>query len=203
MPGTLDNLLFAVAVFVGSHFFLSSLPVRQPLIRRLGENGFRALYSLVAVVTLLWVVMAYGVAPYVPLWAPWSGYRLVPLLVMPVASILVVAGLTTRNVTAVGGERFAGGTRPVGGITTVTRHPFLWGVLLWALANLPANGDVASLVLFGGMAVLAIGGMLHIDHRRREILGSAWGTVALTTSAVPFLAAKTGRASGRERGGQE
>src|SRR3546814_13569424 len=43
------------------------------------------------------------------------------------------------------------------------------------------------------MAVLAIGGMLHIDHRRREILGSSWGPVALTTSAVPFLAATQGR----------
>src|SRR3546814_1436284 len=97
--------------------------------------------------------MAYGVAPQMPLWAPWRGYRLIPLLVMPIASILVVAGLTTRNVTAVGGERFAETTRPVDGIMTVTRHPFLWGVLLWALAHLPPNGDAASLILFGGFAV--------------------------------------------------
>jgi uncharacterized membrane protein len=52
---------------------------------------------------------------------------------------------------------------------------------------------VAGLVLFGGMAVLALGGMAHIDHRRRVAMGPDWGPVALTTSAIPFLAAIQGR----------
>ena len=45
----------------------------------------------------------------------------------------------------------------------------------------------------GGMAVLALGGMAHIDHRRRLALGADWGPVAMTTSVIPFLAAIQGR----------
>ena len=69
----------------------------------------------------------------------------------------------------------------------------LWGIGLWAVAHLLANGDQASLLLFGGMAILAFGGMAHIDSRRRASLGSAWGPVELTTSVIPFLAAMQGR----------
>jgi len=43
------------------------------------------------------------------------------------------------------------------------RHPQLTGVLLWAVAHLLANGDVASLVLFGGLAVWALLEMVLIN----------------------------------------
>jgi uncharacterized membrane protein len=87
------------------------------------------------------------------------------------------------------GEKYLEGPRPLWGIVTVTRHPFLWGTGLWAVSHFLANGDEASVILFGGIAILSFGGMAHIDARRRAALGSAWGPVALTTSVVPFLAA--------------
>ena len=77
--------------------------------------------------------------------------------------------------------------RPAG-ILSVTRHPFLWGTGLWALAHLAVNGDAASILLMAGIALLSFGGMWHIDRRRAAALGSAWGPVALTTSVIPFAA---------------
>lgn len=193
MVGTISNLALAVAVFVGGHFFLSSLTVRRPLVRTLGENAFRGLYSLVALGTLVWVIGAYRAAPYAELWPAEAALGAVPLAIMPLASFFFVAGLSTRTVTMVGGEAMASDPDPVTGITTVTRHPFLWGVGLWAAAHLAANGDAASLVLFGGMAVLSFGGMIHIDYRRHATLGADWGPIAMSTSAIPFLAALQGR----------
>lgn len=193
MVGTSQALLLAVAIFVGSHFFLSSLAVRQPLIKSIGQGGFRVLYSIVAVATLSWVIIAYQDAPYLELWRPRAELHMVPLLVMPFASIFVTAGLTTPSVTAVGGERLTETSKPAAGIVTVTRHPVLWGFGLWSLSHLVANGDVASVMLFGGMTVLAFGGMWHIDHRRRDTLYAAWAPVALSTSVMPFLAALQGR----------
>jgi uncharacterized membrane protein len=38
----------------------------------------------------------------------------------------------------------------------VLRHPQLTAVILWSVAHLLANGDVASLVLFGGLALWAV-----------------------------------------------
>jgi uncharacterized membrane protein len=193
MFGTLQALLLAEAVFVGSHFVLSSMPVRDGVLKLIGENGFRLLYSLVAVASLAWVITAYRAAPHLQLWPDPPQLRYLPIVLMPFACILVVAGVTTSNVTMFAGERYADGPRPVWGIVTVTRHPALWGIALWAVVHLLANGDAASMILFGGMAVLCFGGMAHIDQRRRVTLGSAWGPVALTTSVVPFLAAAQGR----------
>jgi uncharacterized membrane protein len=117
----------------------------------------------------------------------------VPALVMPLALILVVVGLSTRSVTAVGGEAVAQSPQATKGIATITRHPFLWGAALWAIAHLAANGDLASLILFGGILVLALGGMAAIDHKRSLKLGAAWDRIAQSTSAVPFWAALSGR----------
>jgi uncharacterized membrane protein len=185
--------MLAVAVFVGGHFFLSSVPVREAVIKALGLNGFRLLYSALAFAGLGWTIAAYAAAPQHVFWAASPGLKLLPLLVMPFACILVVAGVTTQNVTMLAGERYLEGPRPLWGIVTVTRHPALWGIGLWAVTHLLANGDEASVMLFGGMAILAFGGMAHIDSRRRASLGSAWGPVALTTSVVPFVAAIEGR----------
>lgn len=193
MTGTISSLALAVAVFVGGHFILSSLTVRRPLSEALGENLFRGLYSLVALASLVWVIAAYRAAPYRELWSVGPQLLHVPLLLMPLSCVLVVAGLSTRSVTMVGGELMAGDPDPVSGITTITRHPFLWGIALWALSHLAANGDMAGLVLFGGMTLLSLGGMAHIDYRRSVTLGSNWGPIAMTTSAIPFLAALQGR----------
>jgi uncharacterized membrane protein len=193
MTGTIESLSLAVACFVGGHFILSSVSVRGRAIAVLGETGFRAFYSLAAVATMAWTVVAYKAAPEIELWRAGMALTHVPAVLMPFACILSVAGLTTRSVTMVGGEGMAGDPDAVSGVATITRHPFLWGVALWAIGHIVANGEAAGLVLFGGMAVLALGGMAHIDHRRRVSMGPDWGPVAMTTSAIPFLAAIQGR----------
>ena len=188
IAASLNGLLAATAAFVGGHFLMSSLPIRRALIARLGENGFRSVYSLIATAALVWMIVAYGAAPFVSVWSPGPLTRWIPVLAMPVALLLLVCAFTTRNVTAVGGEAQATAPDPAPGIMRVTRHPFLVGVALWALSHLAVRGDAASMILFGGVLVLAVGGMHHIDLRRRAVLGSDWGPVALTTSAMPFLA---------------
>jgi uncharacterized membrane protein len=193
MIGTIGFLALAAACFVGGHFLLSSRAVRGPVAGRLGEGAFRALYAVFAAATMVWTVMAYNAAPYVELWTMGAGFDRLPVFVMPFACILFVAGVTTRTVTVVGGESMAREPDAVSGIVTITRHPFLWGIALWAAGHIVANGDAASVVLFGAMLVLALGGMAHIDHRRRATLGSDWGPIALTTSVIPFLAAIQGR----------
>lgn len=193
MTGTISELILAVAAFVGGHFILSSLTIRGPVTAAIGESAYRGAYSLAALGTLVWTIAAYRAAPHVELWAVGKGLMHLPFLLMPAACVLAVAGLSTRTITMVGGEAMADDPEPVTGIATVTRHPFLWGVALWALSHVAANGDVAGLILFGGIALLAFGGMLHIDYRRSRTLGADWGPVAITTSAIPFLAALQGR----------
>ncbi|MBQ94760.1 MAG: MFS transporter, partial [Actinobacteria bacterium] len=68
----MDPLLSLIAgsvAFVGTHFVLSH-PLRVPLVSVIGENGFRGLYSLVALATFVWAVLAFrAVGPGgTPLW---------------------------------------------------------------------------------------------------------------------------------------
>jgi uncharacterized membrane protein len=193
MTGSFSNLLSAMATFVIGHFVLASLPIRQLLIARLGENGFRGLFSVFALVTLTWVIAAYNSTPFIELWAATPAFNVIPLVLMSVSCIFAVAGLTTRSVTMVGGERAMDEPNPTPGIMTVTRHPLLWAIALWSLTHLAVTGDIASVVLFVGISVLTIGGMVHIDHRRAQIADSAWGPIAMRTSLIPFAAAITKR----------
>lgn len=195
MLGSLDALFAATVMFVGGHFIMSAQPLRHALRERLGENGFVMAYSTLVLLAFLWMVAAYNAAPYQEIWAAPRWLAWVPLIVMPLALFLVIAGLTTPNTTMVYGERIADGgpQDPAPGVTRITRHPFLWGASLWAASHLLVNGDAASLILMGGILILSLGGMVHIDRKREASLGSAWGPIKLTTSLVPFAAIITRR----------
>ncbi len=193
MTGTLSASAAAAAFFIASHLILSSPALRGPLVARLGERAFRGLYSVVALAALVWLIRAYGAAPYVELWPQFAWVRHVPLVVMPFAAVLLVCGLTTKSPTAIGGGA-PPADNPAPGILAVTRHPVLWAIVLWALAHVPPNGDAASLILFGALAMLSLAGMPSIDRKRREALGAAWEPVARTTSVLPFAALASGGA---------
>ena len=86
-------VLIAASAFVGTHFLMSH-PLRAPLVSRLGEKGFLGLYSLVAAITLIWMIVAYRAAPVTPmLWPvgdlPWA----LATLIMLIASILLLGSL--------------------------------------------------------------------------------------------------------------
>ncbi len=101
MEAGLSGLVAATVTFVGGHFVLSGQAVRRPLVARLGERPFRGLYALVSLVPFVWMVAAYGRAPELVLWPSMLWARHIPLLVMPIAAILMVAGLTTRRMPGV------------------------------------------------------------------------------------------------------
>ena len=189
----MDALLAALAVFVGSHLLMSSDWLRPLLIRRLGTNGFRITYSLVAAGTLIWSVVSYGNAPFELLFTPPAWAPMLAAATMPVAFILLVAAVSTPSVTMVGQDGLARDPKPVRGIATITRHPMLCAFVLWAAVHILANGDLASCLFFGAMGLLSLIGMWDIDHRRLRSLGADWGPVALTSSVIPFLAAIQGR----------
>jgi uncharacterized membrane protein len=189
----LFSLVIAGIAFCGSHVLLSSTSLRGSLRDQLGERGFLAVYSLTALVTFAWFLVAYAHAPTVVLWPRNEWSSLVPVTVMPLAAILLIAGYTTPNPTAVGMERSARANDPAPGILRVTRHPVMWAIGLWAVSHVIANGDLRSLLFFGAFAVLSLGGTVLIDRKKQLALGSNWSRLAEVTSNLPFAALLTGR----------
>ena len=184
-----SQLVIATAAFLATHF-VPSTPLRAALVKSAGERAYLGLYTLVAFATLGWMIYAYVRAPAEALW---PGLRLVPAVAMPFAFIFVVGGLLQKNPTAVGQARFLAQEDPARGMLRVTRHPMMWGFMLWAGAHVLARGDLKSLVFFGGFLLLAASGTRLIDARRAREAGEAWTRFRALTSNIPFVAIAQGR----------
>ncbi|MEO6114426.1 MAG: NnrU family protein [Sphingomicrobium sp.] len=180
-------LALASAAFVGTHFAMSH-PLRAAIIRALGERGFAGAYSLVAV-GLLWAMTIYygpasAEAPQ-PVWDAGEVGLTVATVLMWIGSILFVGSLR-RN------PAFPRPGRPVTkidearGVFAITRHPMLWGFILWALVHAIVNPTLASLTLSVAIAILALGGAVAQDAKKKKLIGEPWREWTSRTSFAPF-----------------
>ena len=180
-------LAAATAAFLLTHF-ATSTPLRPALVRAIGEWPYRGLYSVIAFVTLVWMIWAYAQAPREALL--WTPLRLLPVAVMPLAFILIVCGYW-RNPTLVGAEKLLKSEDPARGMIRITRHPLMWGIMLWAGAHVLARADLKSIIFFGGFLVLAALGTVLMDARKKSY--ADFQRFAAMTSNVPFVAVAQGR----------
>lgn len=179
-------------LFVGTHFWMSSPPLREPLVGRFGENGFLGIYSLVSAITLVLLIVAYNEVTRVSYWwYPDPAHYGVAKVIMWFAVVFLVGSFMAPNPSSVGmGAKAKDGPR---GMLRITRHPLLWGIGLWGLTHILANGDVVSVVFFGWFVVLAVAGALILDAKKAEQLGADWQSFSAQTSLVPFGAIVAGR----------
>ena len=92
---------------------------------------------------------------------------------------LLIAGLAEASPLSVLPYAPTDAAAEPGHVASITRHPVLWGFLLWAVAHIPPTGHVRSADFFsGGMSLLAVSGMFALDRRAREKLGAErqWAT---------------------------
>lgn len=190
-------LIAAAAFFVLLHLLISGTPVRDTITGRIGEGPYMGLFSLASVAGIAWLVVAFGQARMTAgndvLWSVTPLTRWIQLLLQLLAMLLVVPGLTTPNPTSVRQEGTLQKPDVVKGMLRITRHPFLWGVAIWAGGHLLVNGDAAGIILFGSLLALALFGTVSIDAKRRRKLGKTWDSFAAQTSNVPFAAVASGR----------
>jgi uncharacterized membrane protein len=182
----------ACAAWFLLHLLLAGV-FRPALASRLGEHGFRGLFSALSALSLGAMIWTYTKAPLVWLWPPGPALNAAAVLIMLPAFLLAVAGLRPSNPTLAGADLLLGELLPDIGITRVTRHPMLWAFVLWAVAHMLANGDVATLLLAGSVLLTALNGMVSIDRKKRRKLGEAYAAFERRTSIVPFAAILQGR----------
>lgn len=188
------SLTLAALAFIGIHLGVSGTLLRDRLVSRIGLRGYMVAFSVASVAAIVWLVSAYQAAAYVPTWGQLEWWKPFAIALMLPAFLLVVIGLTTPNPTSVAQEGLV--DRPPQGIVRITRHPFLVGVAIWSGVHLIGNGDVASLLFFAALVVVAAAGTVSIDAKRRRVLGAkAWDVFASRTSIVPFAAILSGRNS--------
>ncbi len=131
-------LVAGLALFIILHLIPSVPPLRARLVAGMGEKRYRGAFSALAFAGLALIVWGYAAAPFEPVYSPPDWGRQAAMWLAPAAFVL-----------------FAAANMPTH-IRSLVQHPMLLGLLLWALAHLAANGDLRSLLLFGGLAGFSV-----------------------------------------------
>lgn len=193
----MTSLIAAALFFVLLHLVVSGTRLRGVLTAGIGQGPYMGLFALASVGGLTWLGFAFaqgrGEAWNSAYWTLTPLTRHIQIGLQLLAMLLIVPGLTTPNPTSVRQEGALERADVVKGMLRITRHPFLWGVAVWAAGHLLVNGDRASIVLFGSMLLLALFGTASIDTKRRRALGETYEAFVAQTANVPFAAIFAGR----------
>jgi uncharacterized membrane protein len=160
-------LVLGLLLWISAHLFKRVLPAQRAA---LGRRGLGVVAVLVLAGIIL-MVLGYRSAEVTYLYAlPYGVWHLNNLLML-VAIFLLDAG------------------RAGGVVAAKLRHPMLWGVVVWAVAHLLVNGDLASLVLFGGLGLWALSEMVIINRADGAWSAPARGPLAkdLKTAAIALV----------------
>ena len=142
--------LLGLLLFLGVHAVSIAAPgwrLRQ--IAQRGEPAWKGMYSVVAGLGLVLLIVGYGLARREPviLYSPPAGLRHLALLLMvPVFPLLFAAYLPGR-------------------LSRAAKHPMLLAVKLWASAHLLANGTLVDVILFGTFLAWAVADRISIKRR--------------------------------------
>jgi len=197
----MNGFAWALAGFVLIHVGISATGLRAAIVGRIGEGVYRGLFSLVSLALLAALIHNYGVMREnlfdplnEPLWAPptWLHWPAVALAFFGVT--LAITGVLSPGPTYAGFEKASlAKEEPARGVLRITRHPFLWGIALWAFAHLMVNGERFALMLFGALGLMVIFGARSIDRKIRARDPEAWDRFEDVTSNLPFAAITQGR----------
>jgi uncharacterized membrane protein len=176
------GLFFSAILFLATHFLLSH-PLREPLVRRVGEKAFQGLYSIVALITFGGMIYFYRViGREPPLWDAGEAGWIVGAIAMWLASILFVGSF-------IGNPALPGARGPRGGpkgVFAITRHPMMWGFAIWAAVHLTVIAMPKALFLDGPIILLAILGSYGQDRKKAKLMGEAWHEWTAQTAFIPF-----------------
>ncbi len=141
------KLLIGMFLWWAGHMFKRLAPaLRRDMSTALGDLPAKGIFGLVLLVATWLIVSGYRQAGTTPLYTPVAGAGWLTDLLMLVAILVFGAG-------------HAGGQ-----LAARIRHPMLWGTAIWAFAHLLVNGDIASIILFGGLGVWALAEMRLINQ---------------------------------------
>ena len=173
-------LIVGLVLFLGIHSVRIVAPAwRQAQIDKRGLNAWKGIYALISIAGFVILVWGYGIArqdPVVFFVAPAWMSHVVALLMLPVMILLVASQV------------------PAGRIKAAVKHPMLLGVKIWALAHLLVNGDLASVLLFGGFLVWAVFDRISEKKRLQAGLTSnpvagpvKWDIIAVVGGLVVYV----------------
>lgn len=161
-------MVMGLALLIAIHLVPAQPEIRGTLVARMGDGGYKVLFSVLslaglALIVVGWQKLGLSVSKNPEIWTPPVWTRHVSLLLMLPAMILLAAAYIPSR------------------IRTAAKHPMLAAVKIWAFSHLLANGDLASIVLFGSLLAYAV--FARISMKRRAA-GSGLGPLGTRTGGI-------------------
>lgn len=167
-------LITGLVLFWAAHALKIHAPSkRAELAARFGEGSVKGAATAALIGSVALMVVGYQSADFIAVWTPPGFLVHVNNLLMVVAILVFIAGSMKSWV------------------RDKVRHPQLTGVKIWCLAHLLVNGDLASILLFGGMLAWAVVTMIAVNKRDgkppRPAVGTPVGTVIHVVVALVLV----------------
>ena len=145
-------MVIGLIVFFAIHIVPTNVELKNGLVARFGPGGYKAVFGVIALIGLALIVVGFHKLQLHPgknpiLWVPpiWTRHIALPLMLF--AMISLVATYVPSH------------------IHVWLKHPMLVAIKAWALAHLLANGDLASLILFGSFLAFAVYDRISVKRR--------------------------------------
>ena len=170
-------LIIGIIVFFGIHL-IPIFALKERLIDKCGRLPYMGVFSVVAGLGLAFIIYGKASAPFVAIWQPIIGSHWVPVILMLPASILISWAYVPGN------------------MKNTLQHPMLMGVTLFSVAHLFANGDLASLLLFGSFLIYSLMTMLRLSKKSNsndtKLKGSKlkmnrWDGMAIVAGSLVYV----------------
>jgi len=146
-------LILGLLLWTQAHFFKRLAPAQHAA---LGDRSKKVVAVLV-IISVVVMIFGYRMADFIPVWTP-------PAFLTGLNNLMMLAVFFLIGMSATTGR-----------LKGRLRHPMLTAVKVWAVAHLMVNGDLASIILFGGMLAWAIASVILINRAEPEYVRPAPG----------------------------
>ncbi|MBT8459082.1 MAG: NnrU family protein [Boseongicola sp.] len=158
-------LIFGLLLWSFAHFFKRLAPPGRAAMQDKMGDASKGVIAILLVISIVLMVIGYRSAPADFLWGRSVATTGINNLLMLAAVALFGLGSSKSR------------------LRKKMRHPMLTGVVVWSASHLLVNGDTASIVLFGGLAIWAVAEMILINRAEPDYTpydgGSAAGDIRL------------------------
>lgn len=142
------KLALGILLWSFTHLILAAFAgLRKTLVARLGENGYKGVFTLLMALALYLIISGWKVTVPNSVYVPYVWGRQVTAVLVLVGFVLFFAPYLSNN------------------IKRLLRHPQLTGLICWGVGHLMANGENRSIVLFGGLAAWAVLEIVLLNRR--------------------------------------
>lgn len=149
-------LILGVALWWAAHLFKRIMPAQRAAM----GNAGRGAVALALIASIVLMVLGFRATPYVEIWTP-------PAFMVHINNLLM---LTAIWMMSPAGQK--------GRVLNKVRHPMLAGFRAFAVAHLLVNGDLASIILFGGLFLWGLVEVIVINRSEPDWTPGPAGTLA-------------------------